>query len=241
MDNNNAPDDSHSPSNPISLPDRSRAGTPNPNPTQHIVTNNARRETSASAAVNGRDPNPNRSAAEVDEDEDDYTSSSGSSLSSSSEDEDEDDDACSERAPDTLNKNKDEGIPSLPALRKPNIRRLNPEPSLLSKLSAFLPQMKSANEDLQREIEAGRGRELRLDNEVDEDEDGGEGKGGRYIEMNLGLGVLEEKRPGEEGSRASETQGQSPIGDTNLMDQLMGKEKTGSSEKQKPSIQDLGE
>lgn len=47
---------------------------------------------------------------------------------------------------------------------------------LLSRLSAFLPEMEHANADLQKEIAAGRGKSIILD-EVD-DEDGKE-----YIEM----------------------------------------------------------
>lgn len=46
---------------------------------------------------------------------------------------------------------------------------------LLSRLNAFLPKMKNANEDLQKEIEAGRVGDLVLDNA----DEGGE----QYIEM----------------------------------------------------------
>ena len=46
---------------------------------------------------------------------------------------------------------------------------------LLSRLNAFLPKMKSANEDLEKEIEAGRVGDLVLDNA----DEGGE----QYIEM----------------------------------------------------------
>jgi hypothetical protein len=207
------------------------------------VTSNGRREVSASAAVNAS------SASTEDDDEDDYTSSSGSSLSSS---DDEDDDAQSETGGD-INKDNEE-ITSLPARRKPDIRRIEQESSLLNRLSAFLPQMKSANDDLEREIAAGRAKDIRLD-DVDEGSDGQ--RDGQYIEMvrlflmilctiqplmaglqNLGLGVLEEKRPGDQDERdVSESHGQSE--DTDLLDRLLGKEKTSPSAK--PFIQDLGE
>ncbi|MCP6379874.1 NOPCHAP1/New4 family protein, partial [Klebsiella pneumoniae] len=52
-------------------------------------------------------------------------------------------------------------------------------PGLLSKLSAFLPQMKTANEDLQREIAAGRAKDIRLD----EDDENEAQSDGQYIEM----------------------------------------------------------
>jgi hypothetical protein len=56
--------------------------------------------------------------------------------------------------------------------------------------------------------------------------------------QNLGLGVLEEKRPGDQDERdISDTHGQSE--DTDLLDRLLGKGKTSPSAK--PSIQDLGE
>lgn len=118
------------------------------------------------------------------------------------------------------------------------------EPDLLSRLSAFLPKLKSANEDLQREIAAGRGKDLQLD-EVDQEE-------GQYIEMNLGLGVLEEKRAdgststddeigdgqefaNDEDAAESDTKLQR---DSDILDRLMGKKK---SSDQKPTIQELTE
>ncbi|KAL4917538.1 hypothetical protein BDW62DRAFT_201568 [Aspergillus aurantiobrunneus] len=222
------------PSPSITLPKRPR----NDNPTQPTVTSNGGRELSASSAVNAREASfPTQDG----EDEDDYTSSSGSSVSSSDDDDDEDDDDHSENAGnfhDVLN-GDNEGITSLPARRKPHIRRLEPESSLLSKLSAFLPQMKTANEDLQKEIAAGCAKDIQLD-DADENDDHGNGQ---YIEMNLGLGVLEEKREGDDSNsgegEARDSGPHDPSEDTHLLDQLMGKQKTSSSEK--PSIQDLGD
>ncbi|KAL2828431.1 hypothetical protein BDW59DRAFT_159636 [Aspergillus cavernicola] len=231
----------------IILPKRPRSDVS----TQPIVTSNSGREDSASSAVNARNIS---SAADNDDndddddnddnDDDDYTSSSGSSLSSSDGEGDEDvhsetgaaerEQQTQERDANTSVNENDEQMPSLPARRKPNIRRLNEQPSLLSKLSAFLPQMKSANEDLEREVAAGRVKELQLDNEDDDHSDG------QYIEMNLGLGVLEEKRSGDDQSSGEEEAKHSgnhgPSGETNVLDKLMGKEKTSS---EKPSIQEL--
>ncbi|KAL4809430.1 hypothetical protein BDV18DRAFT_80436 [Aspergillus unguis] len=218
------------PSTSISLPNRSRSDK---NPATSDGT--GRREVSASSAVNAR-TGTSATHSDDDEDDDDYTSSSGSSLSSDDEDGESDNDDQTDAAGNN-GLNNDEGITSLPARRKPNICRLNQEPSLLSRLSAFLPQMKTANEDLEKEIAAGRAKDIQLDDE----EEGEDQKDGQYIEMNLGLGVLEEKRPGDESDNEQETN--SPTGphesnqDTNLMDRLMGKDKASS---EKPSIQDLG-
>lgn len=154
------PGDSLSPSSSVTLPNRS------------VTESHGRREVSASSAVNA----PSSAAHDDDEeDDDDYTSSSGSSLSSDDEEED-----AQRGATDNENRviDSNEGITSLPARRKPNIRRPDQESSLLSKLSAFLPQMKSANEDLQRDIAAGHAKDLQVDDENLNDQ-----KDGQYIEM----------------------------------------------------------
>ncbi|KAL4782023.1 hypothetical protein BJX76DRAFT_306186 [Aspergillus varians] len=228
------PDDTKShPLRSVTLPKRPRSD----NPAQHIVTSNGGRELSAPSAVNDRKASSTAHSGD-DEDDDDYTSSSGSSLSSSDDDNDDDeDDDQNEAAGDSNNvlNGDNEGITSVPARRKPHIRRIDKEPSVLSKLSAFLPKMKSANEDLQRDIAAGGAKDIRLD-DYENDNKGD----GRYIEMNLGLGVLEEKRPGDDqssGDGERDFGAHEPSDDTNLMDHLMGKKRTTSSEK--PSIQDL--
>ena len=64
-----------------------------------------------------------------------------------------------------------------------------PPPDLKTRLAAFLPQLAKANETLSESE--------RLD-EVDGDEE-------RYIEMNLGLGVLAEKPNGDEGVRTRDS------------------------------------
>lgn len=66
-------------------------------------------------------------------------------------------------------------IPHIGGRPKPNIHRMDGGSDLLSRLSSFLPQMKNANEDLERAIAAGRGQEMVLDS-VDDD-------GKDYIEM----------------------------------------------------------
>jgi hypothetical protein len=110
-----------------------------------------------------------------DSDDDDYTSSSGSDSDNEEDDNDNDDDREHDR--DVKGDNgSDHTLPRIPARQKPQIQHIDKNPDLLSRLSAFLPQMKNANDKLQREIEAGRAKELRLD-EVDDQDDG------QYIEM----------------------------------------------------------
>ncbi|GAB1196465.1 hypothetical protein APSETT444_005736 [Aspergillus pseudonomiae] len=177
-----------------------------------------------------------------DSDDDDYTSSSGS-------DSDEDDEVDAEEEDQDHDVKSDNGsdhtLPRIPAPQKPQIHRIDKNSDILSRLSAFLPQMKSANDKLQQEIEAGRGKDLRLD-EVDDQTDG------QYIEMNLGLGVLEEKRPadGVAPSAKSEGSDEGPASshaeshpnaspESNVLETLMGNKDTTSSKK--PTIEEMNE
>ncbi|PLN84310.1 hypothetical protein BDW42DRAFT_162860, partial [Aspergillus taichungensis] len=183
-----------------------------------------------------------------DDDDDDPTSSSGSDSSDSDSESDHDAESNSEsRTSDRHTDAQGSDVPpSVPGRPRPYIHRMKPDNGLLDRLSAFLPQMKSANEDLQREIEAGRGQDIRLD-EVDE---GGEG---RYIEMNLGLGVLEEKRDGDNSDEEDEkdhannsTHPQNPetaapgsqAKETDVLGKLMGNQHHEASA-EKPSIQEI--
>ncbi|KAK4521813.1 uncharacterized protein ATC70_004350 [Mucor velutinosus] len=63
---------------------------------------------------------------------------------------------------------------------------------ILSRVQAFLPQLKNANEQLKKSDPS------KLDIENVDEEDG------QYIEMNLGLGVYEEKKPGQLDSEDDE-------------------------------------
>jgi hypothetical protein len=112
--------------------------------------------------------------------DDDPTSSSGSS-SSESESEEE---YSEEEEDQELNGDHDTTIPALapaPSMPhiagrpKPNIHSMEGGSDLLSRLSSFLPKMKNANEDLEREIAAGRGQDMVLDSVNDDGKD--------YIEM----------------------------------------------------------
>lgn len=109
----------------------------------------------------------------------DPTSSSGSSSEDDSESESEDEEHSDQEMNGTgesaTQTKTDSSLPHIGGRPKPRIHRTNGDSGLLSRLNAFLPQIKNANEDLQREIEAGRAGDLVLDNA----EDNGE----RYIEM----------------------------------------------------------
>ncbi|KAF7594674.1 hypothetical protein BBP40_008567 [Aspergillus hancockii] len=184
--------------------------------------------------------NPRTSADKIDSnsDDDDYTSTSGSE-SDEEDDDDKDDDKEQDRDVKSDN-DSHHSLPRVPTRQKPQIHRMEQSSDILSRLSAFLPQMKNANDELQREIEAGRAKELRLD-EVDDQDDG------QYIEMNLGLGVLEEKRPDDSGV-STQKNGGSDKGpeshsnaqtDSNVLETLMGNKDNTSSKK--PSIEEMNE
>ncbi|KKK22093.1 hypothetical protein ARAM_002506 [Aspergillus rambellii] len=199
---------------------------------KHFTTVAGRREISLPTRTAWKAAN-SISISVSDDDDDDYTSSSGSSLSSSSDDDESDNGGEDSQRTKSIGDGDSEQMAALPARRKPNIRKMAKQPTLLSKLSAFLPQMKSANEHLQQEIAAGREKDIRLDNEDEEHHEG------QYIEMNLGLGVLEEKRSDDEHPPSDqELEDANSSQETNLLDRLMGKT-TDSSDKDKPSIQEM--
>jgi hypothetical protein len=109
--------------------------------------------------------------------DDDYTSSSGpsSSESESEEEDSEDEDQEIRDDQETTIPAPEPSIPHIGGRPKPSIHRMEGGSDLLSRLSSFLPQMKNANEDLEKKIAAGNGQEMVLDS-VDDD-------GKDYIEM----------------------------------------------------------
>lgn len=125
--------------------------------------------------------------------------------SSSEEDEDSDDSADDSEAEDEI---VTIGGPVKPSIRKPKTGAFD----LKSRLAAFLPQLAAANSELER-LRAEGGLEGMSMEDVDEEEGG-------YIEMDLGLGVLEEKRDGEE---SGDEEGEDADADT--MDEESKKQK----------------
>jgi len=105
---------------------------------------------------------------------DEPTSSSGSSIDASDDDSEDEEDR--QETKDQEEREDNGAIPSIAGRQKPWIHRIDRNSDIMSRLTAFLPQMKSANEDLERKLTAGRGKELQVD---DADEEGD----GRYIEM----------------------------------------------------------
>ncbi|KAL1977925.1 hypothetical protein VTN31DRAFT_784 [Thermomyces dupontii] len=178
-------------------------------------------------------PDTKRSKVEqrspLQEESDDWTSSSGSSLSSEEEEDGEEDG--NEETDDVASDAKEQfdEITTVPGRPRPRIER--PQHSeLLSRVSSFLPQLKAANEDLERRIAEGNARDHVLDDVPDDDEQGGR----PYIEMNLGLGVLEEKREGDEDASENSDDG---AANGNVLDRLMGQKS--QSDRPKPGIEEV--
>nr|OQO25602.1 hypothetical protein B0A51_09150 [Rachicladosporium sp. CCFEE 5018] len=152
-------------------------------------------DTDAQSSVSGELAVDESMTSHASSDEED---SEASSSSSSSEDDSDD--------IDSLASDSDAEVTTLPATKKPRIggAGLGGAGDLASRLGAFLPQMKKANEELRE------GESL-------EDVQDGE----RYIEMNLGLGVLEETKEGEESSGSEEEDGEDE--DEEVLGKLMGR------------------
>ncbi|KAJ5161485.1 hypothetical protein N7492_006877 [Penicillium capsulatum] len=177
------------------------------------------------------------SQAQIASDDDPTSSSGSSSLESESEDESSDDESAGpSREHQGTNSTDDSAIPNVTGRQKPHIHRMEGSSGLLARLSEFMPKIKDANDNLEKEIAAGRGKDLMLDSVE-------EGDGKDYIEMNLGLGVLEEKRNGDEdpSSNVTGAQGSSKLetsgGDSDLLGKLMGEDESG----EKPSIEEMAE
>lgn len=162
----------------------------------------------------------------------DLSSASDTELSSSSEepsdesssDDDASDDGNNTEVEDTANKEPTitPPTPTVENLRvnrgtKPVMRLDNDDlgPDIRSFLKDFLPQLKAANDELERQKKAGTLRHL--DAQPEEE-------GAPYIEMDLGLGVLEAKEPGatdHDGSASEEENG-----DMDVLGKLLGRTKT---------------
>ncbi|KAI5284358.1 hypothetical protein KEM52_002942, partial [Ascosphaera acerosa] len=154
----------------------------------------------------------------------DETSSSGSSDSDSDCDSDSDprsgsEDGLGGAAGSSRGRHQQEqpqateGLTTVTGRPKPHIQRL-PQSDLRARLSAFIPALRAANEELERQ---GDARDVRIELEDDDgDDEGGDGAEGtgdkqgrsrqQYIEMSLGLGVLEQKAAGTESSSSSSSE-----------------------------------
>ncbi|BFZ59538.1 hypothetical protein YB2330_000549 [Saitoella coloradoensis] len=136
--------------------------------------------------------------------------------------------AISKLLQETPDREEEENVLSRLPQQKPEMKlgALGGGSDLLSRLDFFLPQLKAANEDLEKVEDK---ETLNIEN-IGEDEE-------KYIEMNLGLGVLEEKRPGEELESDSEESGSEEEGEDedDILGQLTGTSKKSLSSK--PAIE----
>lgn len=78
--------------------------------------------------------------------------------------------------------------------------------NLQARLNALLPKMKDANEVLEAERKEGRLDERNIENVGDAE---GRGQEGEYIEMDLGLGVLEQRGEDIDKSGSGEKENES--------------------------------
>lgn len=85
------------------------------------------------------------------------------------------------------------------ASRPTSTQTAQQQPSLRDRLKSFLPQLEQANESIGQNNTTADGRfELRHEDFEEEDEGySSEAEEGSYIEMNLGLGVLEQLQAGK--------------------------------------------
>jgi len=173
------------------------------------------------------------SAAGSVDDEDDSSTSESSSEEDSDGDSDSDDDggintaalielltaqAAQADSAHQENHTIDESSLQIPgrAPQKPDMKSFpRPGLSIRDRVAAFLPELAAANQELEELRRNGE-----LDDKIIDDYTNNDGNGGgRYIEMDLGLGVLEEKNADAPVSdRESE-----PENDDGVMDNLMGR------------------
>ena len=111
--------------------------------------------------------------------------------------------------------------------------------SIGSMLPDFLARMESANQELEAERVAGTLANRRV--EIDENQSVSES--GQYIEMNLGLGVFEERN--DDTSTSSDSEDNNSATGEGIMERLLGgkrkrdNEDEEASENKKPKIQEL--
>jgi len=181
---------------------------------------------------------PADSVPTASDDEEDDSSSDSSSEADSDEDSDSDSDeggintaalielltAQAAQADSAHQQNHpiDESSLHIPgsAPKKPDMKSFpRPGLSIRDRVAAFLPELAAANQELEELRRNGGLNAKILDDYTDKD---GKGQGG-YIEMDLGLGVLEEKN----GQGGPESESESETGnaenDDSVMDDLMGR------------------
>ncbi|KAF2156945.1 hypothetical protein K461DRAFT_289309 [Myriangium duriaei CBS 260.36] len=102
-----------------------------------------------------------------------------------------------------------------------------PRTDLRARLAAFLPQLKAANETLEAQRREGKLPVLELDDASTEP----------HIELDLGLGVLEERRPGDTDNNSESEDEQQPDTERDVLGRLMGAERKDG----KKGIEEVGD
>jgi len=170
----------------------------------------------------------------TDIDSDSELSTSSEEPSSDSESEDSDSEIDTSDRASTVDDG--ETIVNVRPGSKPEMTLESLKGGLKSRLKAFIPELKAANQELEKEKVDGSIERRNIEH-VDEDE-------GPYIEMDLGLGVLEEK-PADTDSNEVDTDSDGDEPDTgprdkepDVLGKLMGKDKS----RRKPvQIEEVGE
>ncbi|KAI8932211.1 hypothetical protein NX059_011089 [Plenodomus lindquistii] len=220
-------------STPASLPDRrKRVRFPSSEPTNSNSSSSTLIPTSTtSLSTDASD------LSDSDSDSDLSTSSeepSDESSEDSDSDQDDDENSSSDTAMETTSTTTPPPISATPTAQPPttveNLRanrgkkpafKFDPTdlgPDIRDFLKDFLPQLKKANEELEAQKRAGTLRKL---DELPEKEDE------PYIEMDLGLGVLEAKEEGRESSSGSDEEMGEGEEERDVMGKLLGRGKKG--------------
>ncbi|KAL8785094.1 MAG: hypothetical protein Q9213_003599 [Squamulea squamosa] len=193
---------------------------------------------SSSDTSSNSDTSVSNSAVTVTSSSDDDSDSSDTTLSDSESSSTNDDDDDSDSDSESIDSNSSSAILS---------RFMNPPPltthpsatdasTLQSRLSTFLPAIHASNAQLEREHLAGTLDKRNIEYLIPpKDEETSGDKEKPYIEMNLGLGVLEEKGLGDtkpvrvkrERSRESETR-RVVNGGEDALGMLMGRDRKGT-------------
>ncbi|KAF2259294.1 hypothetical protein CC78DRAFT_548459 [Lojkania enalia] len=180
-------------------------------------------------------PEESTDASDADMDSESELSESSEEPSSESPSEDDSDEA-SEESELEVQEDQDE-IVNLRADKgkKPKMKLSKHDlgPDLLPFLADFLPKLRAANKELEAQRKAGTLKVIETGDDGESNNNGDETSEDQYIEMNLGLGVLEEKGSDADDS-SSDSDSDSEEGDgatagtqkeKDIFGKLMGRER----------------
>ncbi|KAF2025137.1 hypothetical protein EK21DRAFT_77077 [Setomelanomma holmii] len=191
-------------------------------------------DASALASTNAADDSTVASDYGTDSDSALSESSEEPSSESSSEDEHEDEEDAAASDMELEEQQGKDGVVNLRFGKKPTMKLDKDElgPDIRTFLKDFLPQLKAANDELEAQRKAGT-----LDNKmIDKAEDH---TSEQYIEMDLGLGVLEEKDPSADDDSVSDSD--ETMDGTQREKDVLGKLMGRATAKDTVVIQEVGE